>query len=166
MLGVILGNGPSKHCFDRNGDFVIGCNIPGDAFSVDATVIADEEIVWILKSTPNIIQCPIIVSTKAWEKMKELRIDDQFTILHVFKPKEWYNAAHYAADFLLEFGECDGINIWGCDSIFQDNIESTTDQFVKKENTADMKFIRNWRRIWDDIFDQNPNVNFNAMRVD
>jgi hypothetical protein len=98
--------------------------------------------------------------------MKELRIDDQFSILHVFKPKEWYNAAHYAADFLLEFGECDGINIWGCDSIFQDNIESTTDQFVKKENPADMKFIRNWRRIWNDIFDQNPNVNFNAMRVD
>jgi hypothetical protein len=166
MLGVILGNGPSKHLFDRSGDFVIGCNIPGDTFSVDATVIADEEIVWILKSNPNIIQCPIIVSTKAWEKMKELRIDDQFTILHVFKPKEWYNAAHYAADFLLEFGECDGINIWGCDSIFQDNIESTTDQFVKKENPADMKFIRNWRRIWNDIFDQNPNVNFNAMRVD
>jgi len=162
MLGVILGNGPSKSYFDRKGDFVIGCNIPGKEFSVDATVICDEEIVWVLKNNPSLVTCPIIISNKALEKMKELRILQQFEIHHVFKTKDWYNSAHYAAEFLLEFG-CDGLNIWGCDSIFNEDVTSTTDVYVKK--SSDNGFIKHWRRVWEDIFNRYPNVYIQAMRV-
>jgi hypothetical protein len=109
MLGVVLGNGPSKRLYDRSGDFTLGCNIPGPEFSVDATVICDEEIIWILKNDPTVIDCPIIISNKAYEKLKELRLDNHFVIHHVFKVKEWYNTAHYAADYLAEFG-CDEID--------------------------------------------------------
>lgn len=164
MLGVVLGNGPSKEYFDRKGDYVVGCNIPGDEFSVDATVICDEEIVWVLKNDPTLIKCPVIVSTKAYEKMKELRIDGHFDIHHVFDVKDWHNAAHYAAEFLLEFG-CDELNVWGCDSIFRDDLSSTTDVYVKKEPDVH-RFVKNWRRVWNDIFQRYPNVNIQAMRIE
>lgn len=165
MLGVILGNGPSKVAFDRRGDFVLGCNIPGDDFSVDATVICDEEIIWVLKNDPTLVSCPIIISTKAYEKMKELRIDSLFTIHHVFRPKDWHNTAHYAAEFLAEFG-CDEIRIWGCDSIFQDDISSSTDRYVVKDDTKGDRFTRHWRRVWNDIFDSYPAIEFNVIRIE
>jgi hypothetical protein len=164
MLGVVLGNGPSKQYFDRKGDYIVGCNIPGDEFSVDATVICDEEIVWVLKNDSSLITCPVIVSTKAYEKMKELRIDGNFYIHHVFETKDWYNSAHYAAEFLLGFG-CDELNVWGCDSIFTDDISSTTDVYVKKESDT-MRFVKKWRGVWHDIFERYPTANIQAMRIE
>jgi hypothetical protein len=164
MLGVVLGNGPSKEYFDRVGDYVVGCNIPGDDFSVDATVICDEEIVWVLKNDPSLIHCPVIVSNKAYEKMKEFRIDGHFDIHHVFVVKDWHNSAHYAAEFLLEFG-CNELNVWGCDSIFKDDLSSTTDVYVKKEPDT-QRFVNNWRQVWNDIFQRYPNVNIQAMRIE
>ena len=147
MIGVILGNGPSKSRYDRSGDFVLGCNIPSPEYSVDATVICDEEIVWVLKNDFTLIQVPVIISTKVFEKMKEFGIVDQFTIHHVFKPKDWHNAALYAADYLMEFG-CNEIHIWGCDSIFDDDISSTTDNYVEKDMDAS-RFLKHWREEWD-----------------
>lgn len=164
MLGVVLGNGPSKEYFDRVGDYIVGCNIPGDDFSVDATVICDEEIVWVLKNNPEFITCPVILSNKAYEKMKELRIDGYFDIHHVFDVKDWHNSAHYAAEFLLEFG-CDELNVWGCDSIFKNDLLSTTDEYVKKQLDPD-RFIKNWRKVWNDIFQKYPNANIQAIRLD
>lgn len=164
MIGVILGNGPSKHAYDLSGDYVLGCNIPSAEFSVDATVICDEEIIWILYQKPDLVQCPIIISTKAYEKMKQLRIDSNYYIHHVFKPKEWYNTAHYAAEYLVEFG-CDEIDIWGCDSIFSNDISSSTDEYVKKEDPVGDRFTKHWRRIWNDIFESYVNIKFKVMRI-
>ncbi len=164
MLGVVLGNGPSRDHYDRSGDYVLGCNIPSDRFSVDATVICDEEIVWILKNDLTLIQVPVIISTKVFEKMKELKIVQYFTILHVFKPKDWYNAAHYAAEFLMG-RECEEIHLWGCDSIFQNVASSSTGQYVAQTTLGDDRFIKNWRRVWNEIHLQNPTVHFVAMRL-
>ncbi len=164
MIGVVLGNGPSKKHYDRSGDFVLGCNIPSEDISVDATVICDEEIVWVLKNDLTLIQIPIIISTKVYEKMKELGIVNHFQIHHVFKPREWHNAAHYAADYLINYG-CDELHIWGCDSIFQDTVESTTSQHVVKQTTGDDRFIRNWRIVWDQKRKDNEHVHFVVFRI-
>ena len=163
MLGIVLGNGPSKAAYNRSGDIIIGCNFPGDQFSVDATVVCDEEIVYILKNNPEAITCPMIISTKVFSKMKEYKIEDKYTILAVFIPQDWFNAAHYAANYLLSIG-CTQIDIWGCDSIFVDTTESTTDVLVPKEDKNDMRFIRNWRKVWNEIFDDNPMTPFNVMK--
>jgi hypothetical protein len=164
MIGVVLGNGPSNKHYDRTGDFVLGCNIPSDNFSVDATVICDEEIVWVLKNDLTLIQVPVIISTKVFEKMKDLGIEDKFHIHHVFKPRDWHNAAHYAADYLINYG-CDEIHIWGCDSIFQDSVESTTSQHVVKQTTGDDRFIRNWRIVWEQKRKDNEHVHFVVFRM-
>lgn len=164
MLGIVLGNGPSKSSYDRTGDLVIGCNIPGDEFSVDATVICDEEIVWILKNDLTLIQVPVIISSKVFEKMKELKIVEHFTILHVFKPKDWYNAAHYAAEFLID-NECDEIHLWGCDSIFHNSVVSSTGSYTRQTTLGDDRFIRQWRQVWNTMHLNNPDVHFVAMKL-
>ena len=163
MIGVVLGNGPSKKAYDRTGDFVVGCNIPTDEFSVDATVICDVEIVWILKDNPSLIgTTPLIVSTNVFEKMKELRIVDDYIILNVFKPRDWYNSGHYAAQYLIDHG-CDEIHVWGCDSIFESTVVSTTDELVEKKMDAE-RFLRHWRQVWMDIHAYNTHVRFIAVR--
>jgi hypothetical protein len=166
MIGVVLGNGPSKKAYDRTGDFVLGCNIPSEEFSVDATVICDEEIVWVLKNDLTLIQVPVIISSKVFEKMKELGIVDHFHIIHVFKVKDWHNAAHYAADYLINNG-CDEIHLWGCDSIFQDTVVSSTAAYSKQTTVGDARFIKNWRLVWDEkIKNGNENgIHFVVFRM-
>mgnify|MGYP000007490627 CR=1 FL=1 len=165
MIGVVLGNGPSKKMFNRVGDFVLGCNIPSQEFSVDATVICDEEIVWVLKNDFTLIQVPVIISTKVFEKMKELKIVEKFEILHVFKPKEWYNSAHYAAEYLIEYG-CSEVHVWGCDSIFENDTKSETSKYTVQTTNADERFIKNWRRVWQEIHNSNGHIDFVVYRLD
>ena len=166
MIGVVLGNGPSRSFYERNGDIVLGCNIPSSEFSVDATVICDEEIVWVLKNDLTLIQIPVIISTKVYEKMKELRIVEHFHIHHVFKPKDWHNAAHYAADYLMEHG-CDEIHLWGCDSIFHDSVVSSTGDYTKQRTIGDPRFLKNWRNVWNTKIKDanNDGVHFVVFRL-
>lgn len=164
MIGVVLGNGPSKEAFDRTGEFVIGCNIPGNQFSVDATVICDEEMVWVLKNNLTLIDVPVIISTKVFEKMKELKIDKHFSIIKVFTPKDWYNAAHYAAEYLIENG-CDEVHLWGCDSIFHNIVESSTGKYLHQTTLGDDRFLKNWRRVWNEMHLAKPEVHFVVMRL-
>ena len=96
--------------------------------------------------------------------MKEHRIEPYFTILHVFKPKDWYNAAHYAAEFLMG-RDCDEIHLWGCDSIFQNTVTSYTGKLVNQTTVGDDRFIKNWRRVWNEMHLNNPDVHFVAMRL-
>lgn len=161
-VGVVLGNGPSREFFDFEGDCIIGCNIPGDGFSVDATVITDTEVVWVLKNNPELITCPIIASTNAYEKMKELKIDHLFDIPEVFRTRDWYTSGHYAAMYLTNIIKCDTVHIWGCDSYFGDTTESITDKHVAKSGGP---FYRQWRQAWHDVFMSNPNVQFSIRKV-
>lgn len=151
MKTAILGNGPSRTLYneDEEFDFVVGCNIPWT--KVDATVICDIEIVNLLRNDFTLIQVPVIISTVVYEKMKEFRIVDSFTILNVFKPRDWHNAAHYAVDYLMN-KNADEIQIYGCDSIFEDDITSKTDTAVEKTMDSE-RFIRQWRKVWDKKFE-------------
>lgn len=161
MIGAILGNGPSRTLYNANNeyDFVIGCNIPYE--KVDATVICDVEIVELLKNDFTLIQIPVIISTVVYEKMKEFRIVESFTILNVFKPKEWHNAAHYAADYLMT-KEVEEIQIYGCDSIFENDLSSVTDEKIEKKMDSD-RFIRQWRKVWSKKFEND--IKFVIKRI-
>ena len=162
VTGVVLGNGPSREKYDFSGDVVIACNIPGEGFSADATVITDTEIVWLMKNNPELITCPLIISKPAYEKMKELRIVDRFEIHEVFTPVDWYTSAHYATMFLTKTIKCDRIDIWGCDSYFVDDASSTTDSYVPKSGDV---FYKQWRNSWARIFRDNPHVYYSIRQT-
>lgn len=160
LKGAVLGNGPSRDNYDYSADVVIGCNIPGEGFSVDATVICDPEVVWLLKNNPQLVHCPLVLSTIAYEKLKELRIIDNFEVLDVFKPKPWYTSGHYAAEYLVDIIECRTVDVWGCDSYFSSQTTSITDGLLPK--TGDV-FLRQWRDSWDKIV-ANDEVIFKIKR--
>lgn len=151
MNGAVLGNGISRNMYSDNSDFdlVIGCNIPWT--KVDATVICDIEIIDLIKNDFTLIKVPVIISTVVFEKIKEFKIVDKFTILDVFKPKDWHNAAHYAVDYLMT-KNVDQIHLYGCDSILEDDISSITDDNVEKHMDSE-RFIRQWRKVWDKKFE-------------
>lgn len=164
MIGAVVGNGPSKHRFETRGhgayDYVLGCNIPG--IHVDATIILDEEIAHIIGINPSLIECPIIISKKARIVLEKYTSSySKFDIIEEFNhdADSWLNAGHYAAMYLIGLG-CTKIDIWGCDSIFDNSIASSTDKLVKKEDTTDARFYKNWRKLWDGIFKNNSTVKF------
>lgn len=168
--GVIVGNGASKIIYKnlpksyQTGKFILGCNIPDADIYVDATVICDVEIIFILKNYLNLVSVPVILSTQAFSKMKELGIVRYFEILHVFNPKEWHNCGHYGAEYLINTDH-NQIEIFGCDSIFEDTIASSTDDYVPKENKTHQGFIDNWRIVWKKMFVDYPDVKFNIHEI-
>ena len=115
----------------------------------------------MLKNDFTLIQIPVIISTVVYEKMKEFRIVESFTILNVFKPKEWHNAAHYAADYLMT-KEVEEIQIYGCDSIFENDLSSVTDEKIEKKMDSD-RFIRQWRKVWSKKFEND--IKFVIKRI-
>lgn len=160
MQGAVIGNGPSRKYFeDDSFENIIGCNIPNDDIVMDSTVISDTEIVWILKNSPELIQIPIIISTKVFEKLKEFKLDKHYQILSVFKPMEGFNSAHYATLKLIDYG-CTDIHIWGCDSIFSDVKETTTSAFIETDHESIEKLYRTWRKTWEKITKAHPDINF------
>lgn len=153
MIGVVLGNGPSKSKFVRANDmYVIGCNTESPV--TDMTVILDEEVIMAFGSnTP--VNC--ILGVKAFEKAKELRVADGLRILKIVKPLENENAGHIAAKHLLDMNFKE-IEIWGCDSIFKDTIESSTDSIIPKHDTVGKRFYTKWREEWDKIIYRNQHA--------
>lgn len=162
LKGAVLGNGPSRDLYDHSADVVIGCNIPGEGFSVDATVICDPEVVWLLKNNPELVWCPLVVTAPAYEKMKELRIVDQFEILDVLRVRDWYTSGHYAAYYLTNIISCKTIDVWGCDSYFVNDATSTTDLLIPKSGDL---FFRQWRQSWDALFDGNRDVTYTVKTI-
>jgi hypothetical protein len=163
MHCAILGNGPSKHLYDFTAEYVIGCNIPSEDIKIDATVISDIEIVWILKENPNLVQVPVIISDKVFEKMKELKIVSNYTILLVFKPQDWHNSAHYAAHYLSTEKKATTIDVWGCDSLVTEDLTSSTDEYVPKPETHNSKLITNWNKVWKALMLSYEEVHFRIM---
>lgn len=165
LKGAVLGNGPSRDLYDYSADVVIGCNIPGEGYSLDATVILDVEVVWILKNNPELLNCPAIVSTAAYEKIKELRLVNDIHVMEVLpRTFDWHNSAHYAALFLTNVIECGTIDLWGCDSYFTNDRASHTDQLIKPPDNA-ASLPKHWNRVWNQIIADHPDVHFHFHRL-
>lgn len=164
MKGAVIGNGPSRENYeDRGYDLIFGCNIPNSEIAIDATVISDTEIVYVLKNSPSLIKIPIIVSDKALEKLKQYKLNTRYQISATFKSLQGFNSAHYAALRLIDLG-CTEIDIWGCDSYFSVVGDSLTDIFVEPQpEDTKQKLIKNWRIVWDKIMKSHPDVMFTLI---
>ena len=152
--GAVLGNGPSHVNYDGEADILIGCNVPPR--QVDATIVTDIEVVRALHEGRIELPYPLIVSSQAFEKMKELTLESRHGIISVFRTRDWYSSAHYAAQHLIMIG-CKKISIWGCDSIFTDEVSSLTDRIVVPKPTP---FVKQWRRCWTEMETNSTEVDF------
>lgn len=170
MKGAVLCNGPSRVAYSPGGyDYVIGCNIPWTR--VDATVVLDENVIKLWANNPDLITVPTYFSVKAWMYTDEIKKRDMFRpyLVKTITPKyPYHSSGHNAAEIAISKG-CTTLDVYGCDSWFSKNGGgSYTRQHIKSGGIAngDMKAIEGWRKRWQEIIDENPEVSINFIKGD
>jgi hypothetical protein len=167
MKCAVLCNGPSRVDFQsREGyTYVIGCNIPWFD-GVDATVVLDEAIIekWI--KDPDLIKVPAYFSRKAWAWTDVGNRRDFFRLYLIelidILP-DFDSSGHNAVKCMIRKGFKE-IDIYGCDSWFEQTIVSYTHSYIKNLNPPDdPKRVKGWRGRWNEIMEANPDVKLNFI---
>ncbi len=159
MKTALLCNGPSRVVYNPEIEYnyIIGCNIPWT--DVDASVIMDIGVLQKFSS-----RCRFYISRKAWiECPNDLK--DKFVgqVMGIFDTLPDYDSAgHVACRKLLELG-AKQIDIYGCDSWFENNTESYTHQFVDSRSENMSKHVSVWRARWYELMAKNQDVKFNFI---
>ena len=169
MKCAVLCNGPSRVDFQsREGyTYVIGCNIPWFD-EVDATVVLDEAVVDAWYKEPDLIKVPAYFSRHAWawtdvghrREFFRPRLIEMVSVL-----PEYDSSGHVAVTCMIKKGFTE-IDVWGCDSWFDQTIVSYTHGYVKNLNPDDSKrHVVGWRNRWKAIMEGYPDVTINFKRA-
>jgi hypothetical protein len=167
MKVAVLCNGPSRFAYTgRLGyDYVIGCNIPWT--EVDATVVLDENVIHRWAKEPDLIRCKTYFSRKAWMETDAIKKRDFFHpyLIEVIDiMPEYDSSGHNAARCAIKLG-ANQLDIYGCDSWFDQTIVSYTHEYFKNLNPDNSKkHVMGWRKRWEEIIKSNPDVMFNFIR--
>jgi hypothetical protein len=169
MRAALLCNGPSREDFlpyQNEYDYIIGCNAPWYR-SVNSTVIVDEIMVRKWHENPDLIICSAHFSRKAWiyANAPEFRgFFDKRMIEIVDVLPDYDSSGHVAAKILIKQGWKE-IDIWGCDSWFDNTIVSYTHTITPNLNPDNSpKHIKGWREHWERIIETHPNIKINFKR--
>lgn len=160
MKAAVLGNGPSRHCFNTptEYDVIVGCNIPWT--KVDYLVVLDESVVdfWCDKESGN----KTIFSKRAYQRYLDSSSD---LTPHVIFTEVAYGietSAHIAVLFLIQLGYT-AIDVYGCDSRFSNVTKSRTNDYVAPVRKS-RDFVKHWNANWDEIIVNNPSITINFVR--
>jgi hypothetical protein len=166
MRAALLCNGPSRVAFkSREGyTYVMGCNIPWA--DVDGTTIVDVAVIRNF-ATVNYRKIDLHITRECYNilggfKKDGIRLNELLDCKIIPKPNDFYSSGHMAALSLIEKGYTD-IDIYGCDSYFEEVIDSFTWQFVPTyaNDKHKAKQIIEWRKNWASIkIDKNVKLNF------
>ena len=169
MKASLLCNGPSREDFlphKREYDYIMGCNAPWYD-SCDATIIVDEIMMDRWFDNKDLINCNSYFSRKAYmygsvNKFRHFFDDKLIEIVDV--APEWDSSGHVGCKILINQGWKE-IDIWGCDSWFDQTIVSYTHTITPNLNPDDSKkHVDNWRKHWVTIMSENPDVTINFRR--
>lgn len=166
MKAAVLCNGPSRTAYKgRNGyKYVMGCNIPW-CKDVDATTIIDMPVVDRWYKEPELVQVPVYFSRRAWRECvnKRRQLFKPFFKAIIDTLPEYDSSGHNAVKVVVSLGYKQ-IDIYGCDSMFKNTTVSYTNEFVKKKFDIDTtKQIEGWKKTWNSIISNNPDVRFNFI---
>jgi hypothetical protein len=168
----VIGNGPSHIAFDESDGIRVGCNFAHADRGLTWTMIADIKPVKKLYEGVA-LPCPAVLSERAsaFVAGKTLKLDERRLTIHKVVPflrrkaihDRWgMNSAQHAVWYGIEEFQPDEVHLWGCDSLWSTNIESTTDQIVHKDltfmNSQHIYLV--WRQYWNYIFNYHPNIKF------
>jgi len=165
--GNVLGNGPRWKYFKPNGLYTMGCNFP--PLEVDCTSIIDREVIrkWAT-GTVDMRTDKVILNRASSETMKEHRKFFQQNTVHVIGTinvlRNYYSSGHWAAYAMIKLGYTE-LDIYGCDSWFEVDIGSYTDNFVEKgKPNYNPKFVGEWRKSWNRLAqEEGKGVTFNFI---
>jgi hypothetical protein len=167
MKAAVLCNGPSRNLFNSTDgyNYIIGCNVPWT--KVDATVVVDEIVVERWAREPELITVPAYFSRKAWmytDSIKKRSFFEQYFIDIIDILPDFDSSGHNAAKCAIKKGATT-LDIYGCDSWFEQTIVSHTHKYFKNLNPDDSKkHVIGWRKRWQEIMDGSPHVQFNFIR--
>lgn len=168
----VLGNGPSISYFDESDGVRIGCNFTQPQLNPTWTMIADIKPVKKLYEGIALC-CPAVLTERAqaYTQSKSLKLDTNRLTIHKIVPflrrksihERWgMNSAQHAVFYGIEEFKPSEVHLWGCDSLWSSNIESSTDQIVHKDlqfmNSQEIYYV--WRDYWNYIFESNGDVQF------
>ena len=150
--GNVLCNGPRRKYYTPNGLYTMGCNFPPVA--VDATSIIDREVIntWVAGKAPMLTNT-VVLNNATTETVKQNRkyfAQNTIHILGTFNVlRNYYSSGHWAAFAMIKLGFTD-LDIYGCDSWWDIDIGSYTDNFIEKgKPNYNPKFVGEWRKSWD-----------------
>lgn len=169
--GNVLCNGPRRKYFTPNGLYTIGCNFP--PIPVDATCIVDRNVIrsWVEGKvemlTKNFVLTRAAIETLNEKPSKEFisRPENAISILgHFNLARNYYSSGHWAAFAMIRLGYTE-LDIYGCDSFWEMNIGSYTDNFIEKGKPLhNPKFATEWRKSWHRLSrEEGKGVKFNFI---
>jgi len=169
MQAALLCNGPSREGFlssDKKYDYIMACNAPWYN-GANATVVIDDIMVRKWYENPELIECNAHFSKKAWICAGEPQWRGFFEkrmISIIDVSPDFDSSGHVACRILLKQGYTE-IDIWGCDSWFDNTIASYTHNITPNLNPDDSpKHIKGWRDHWIKIVERYPNAKINFKR--
>jgi len=167
--GNVLCNGPRWKHYKPNGLYTMGCNFP--PVPVDATSIIDRDVIRVW-ATDNVkmLTNKVVLNRASSETIKEHRRFfslEQNTIKvlgTVNVLRNYYSSGHWAAYAMIRLGFTE-LDIYGCDSYFDVDIGSYTDNFVEKgKPNYNPKFVGEWRKSWKRLSqEEGKGVTFNFI---
>lgn len=165
--GNVICNGPRWKYYKPNGLFTFGCNFP--PVSVDAASIIDREVVhtWARGQVEMLTDQFVFNSatTEAFKQERKFFAQNKVHILGTFNVlRNYYSSGHWAAYAMIKLGFTE-LDIYGCDSYFDIDIGSYTDNFIEKgKPNYNPKFVGEWRKSWDRLAqEEGKGVTFNFI---
>lgn len=168
----VLGNGPSIQHFDHSDGVRIGCNFTQPDLNPVWTMIADIKPVKKFYEGYQLC-CPAVLTERAQAFVagKTIKLSTDRLTIHKVVPflrnkeihERWgMNSAQHAVWYGIEEFSPTEVHLWGCDSLWSTNIESSTDKVVHKdlEFMNSQKIYFTWRDYWSYIFSENIDVTF------
>jgi len=182
----ILGNGPSIRLFDRDAwpetDVFAGCNFSDTSLRPNYTVIVDVQAMKKFRGGTKKgyrLEIPAVVTQRAydyidkdtggWETMAPdlIRIIDVIPLERDRKisRKLAMNSGQHATVYSIRTynDHASSVHIWGTDSFWSDDLESTTDAIVRPEQQGRRikpQVTLQWNGYWQKIFRDHPNTEF------
>lgn len=153
--GNVLCNGPRWVQYKPDDRFTMGCNFP--PCEVDATSIIDRAVITKWAHEPKLMKTHRIVLGKA--AMDTMRQKPEATLFQTHPKitlmgwhklyRSYYSSGHWAVYAMCRLGY-EELYIYGCDSMFEGTIESTTDDIIEKgKDIHDLKWVGEWRKAWN-----------------
>jgi hypothetical protein len=179
----ILGNGPSLGLFDRtkscyDSDIIVGCNFSDVSLRPHYTVLIDvRAIKQFMSEDPYVLEIDAVLSTRAynyleshfgWDKVPDSAINVIDTIDLIRDRKISKNLAmnsgqHAAVYSLRNNKDQKEIHIWGTDSFWTRDIQSSTDPIARPKHSGPRvrpHITTRWNRYWSKIFQDFPRTEF------
>jgi hypothetical protein len=146
-------------------DLRIACNFPEKTYQPHATAITDYPVLRRAIRDKRLF-CPVITTNRALRKVRKAKCDVLETLPYLqmksIHPSIGINSGQLAALYAAKHSK--EIHLYGFDSVFYDDLSSSTDSIIPHSSKENLVKIHKthivWRKYWNHILTTHSQVNF------